>query len=580
MEVEAPPPASVDEALHELHVRFLNLPRGEETVARIFFQLQQAHWFYEDEWADYDYGLPHLRFDEFSRRMFEQSPMLRDYCMLHADFKAQFKEYMASIPKYGCILMNSSMTHMLLVCGIGSKNYSFPKGKVNQGEAGIDCAAREAYEETGFDPRHLLAESASLSVAEEGGGFLQLYIAVGVPDDGSVSFAPLTKKEVGGIAWVEVDTVDTRKHVGYCPGGGVSGEEYGKTRLWRVSEFMGGLQAFIQRRRNEAKAGSKKKRKPAQALHHQQHQSGYESRGVGYESRGSAGRGYASASGQAKPRQQQQQQQRQQQPHLLQPTSSGLGGPSLLDMPLEGGGNASSSSSKAKGWSVDDMFAANASLRGVTYVYDGNPHTFGDDTYDAVPVPDRIYAMPKEGAGAGGGVAASASKPRHEPSSTSAPAEPRHHHHGHHHTVAPTSPATHQQQQSQPVPASAESERGKKTRRQRLKANKASHQRHDSDDGGATGAGRPRAVSTDMSSADDQRAGTAGDGAGTSRYHGHHGRDRGLGSENHAAAAAASAAAASPSSHAHVPLVSMPMAVREPFRLDRRDVLAALGLGL
>lgn len=35
-------------------------------------------------------------------------------------------------------------------------------------------------------------------------------------------------------------------------------------------------------------------------------------------------------------------------------------------------------SSREKGWSVADMFAANAKLTGAEYTYDGNPHRFGD----------------------------------------------------------------------------------------------------------------------------------------------------------------------------------------------------------
>jgi mRNA-decapping enzyme subunit 2 len=30
-------------------------------------------------------------------------------------------------------------------------NYSFPKGKVNENEEGIQCAIREVWEEIGFD---------------------------------------------------------------------------------------------------------------------------------------------------------------------------------------------------------------------------------------------------------------------------------------------------------------------------------------------------------------------------------------------------------------------------------------------
>jgi ADP-ribose pyrophosphatase YjhB (NUDIX family) len=347
MEIEAPPPSSLDEALHELHARFLNLPRSEEpTVARIFFQIQQAHWFYEDEWAD-DGVLPHVRFEEFSRRVFELSPLLQEYCDRHADFKAAFKEYGRTIPKYGCALINAAMTHILLVCGLNSKVYSFPKGKVNQGEAGLDCAAREAWEETGYDPAHLLSESAAVQHADADGGFLKVYIAVGVPDDGSVVFTPQTKKEVGGIAWVEIASLEGQS--GYAPveGGGLK-----KIKTHRVSEFLGKVRGLLDRRRGQG--GKKGKGKGGQQQQQQQQQA-----------------------------QQQQQQQAQAQKKkggggAAGPPPPAAGPPldpeELLDAPLNAGGGT---------WSVKDMFKANANLLGVKFVYDGNPHTFGDEGMQA-----------------------------------------------------------------------------------------------------------------------------------------------------------------------------------------------------
>jgi 8-oxo-dGTP pyrophosphatase MutT (NUDIX family) len=362
MEVEAPPPADVSEALHELHARFLNLPKGEApTVERIFFQIQQAHWYYEDEWADYhaDEGLPHLRFEEFSRRMFETSPMLQEYCGQHREFKGAFKDYMASIPKYGCILLNSSLTHVLLVCGIGAKNFSFPKGKVNQGEAGIDCAARETYEETGYNPRHLLSESMAIVHGDPDGGFLKLYVAAGVPDDGSVSFAPVAKKEVGDIAWIDVASMDG--HSGYRP---VDGGGMVKVKVFRVAEFIQKA-IFI--------LSSKKKR------------------GGGKKKGGGGGSGSGSAptpsSTSAVPPQGQQKkgaQHQQQQGTGARPQPSQSAGPQdLLDAPLGAGGGS---------WSVKDMFNANAALLGVKFVYDGNPHTFGDDAMTARPTPGGAAA--------------------------------------------------------------------------------------------------------------------------------------------------------------------------------------------
>lgn len=380
---EAPPPLSVAEAMNELHARFLNLPEGEvPTVSAVFFHIQQAHWFYEDEWADqFDAGggadhqyassgdeypagqrpvLPHLRFDAFSREMFAASPMLQKYCENHADFKARFKEYSNQIPRYGVILLNSSASHVLLIAGMNSKTFGFPKGKVNIGEAGIDCAAREAMEETGYNSRHLLTEAASITHASPDGGFSKLYIAVGVPDDSSFIFAPTTRKEVGGITWVELATI--QNHEGLSP---EQDGSYKKVRLWGVSEYLGQIRAALDRSRTKAKKLREKEKK---------------ARATG----GGGGGGKVGGSST-----QTQKQQQHQHPVTVIHQRGGGGrssGEKLLDDPLQ----------KEGSWSVKEMFKTNEALLGTKFVYDGNPHTFGDEVAQA-PVSTKKQAPPLKG---------------------------------------------------------------------------------------------------------------------------------------------------------------------------------------
>lgn len=48
--------------------------------------------------------------------------------------------------------------------------YSFPKGKVNKGETGIDCAKREVWEEVGYDISKKISEKEYLEfICEETG---------------------------------------------------------------------------------------------------------------------------------------------------------------------------------------------------------------------------------------------------------------------------------------------------------------------------------------------------------------------------------------------------------------------------
>lgn len=151
------------DCLDEVHTRFvLNVPQEElSTSERIFFQLEQAWWYYEDLICDkmeQETGVCNLpRFANlkpFSKRLFEFSPLLR-----HLEFGKLWKEfaiYKRKISTYGCILLNKDCTRVVMCKMYKSNTWTFPAGKINQNEIGIEAAARECYEEVGFDPHCVL----------------------------------------------------------------------------------------------------------------------------------------------------------------------------------------------------------------------------------------------------------------------------------------------------------------------------------------------------------------------------------------------------------------------------------------
>lgn len=80
------------------------------------------------------------------------------------------KQYAKTIPLFGAILLNETLESVLLVMNYNLTVYSFPKGKVNKGETGIDCAKREVWEEVGYDISKKISEKEYLEfICEETG---------------------------------------------------------------------------------------------------------------------------------------------------------------------------------------------------------------------------------------------------------------------------------------------------------------------------------------------------------------------------------------------------------------------------
>jgi 8-oxo-dGTP pyrophosphatase MutT (NUDIX family) len=50
---------------------------------------------------------------------------------------------------YGVILVNERQTKVVCVSAVG--RLGFPKGKIDEGETPLTCAARECWEEIGYD---------------------------------------------------------------------------------------------------------------------------------------------------------------------------------------------------------------------------------------------------------------------------------------------------------------------------------------------------------------------------------------------------------------------------------------------
>ncbi|CAM9469416.1 unnamed protein product, partial [Hapterophycus canaliculatus] len=136
---------SLEDALDDVQVRFvLNLPDAELSSAdRLFFQLEQAWWFYEDHIADAHKHLPHFKLKEFAKLLFQHCEALRPLSGKYLELFEYFRSWKGTIPTAGCILLNAAMTDVVLVKCWKGNSRGLPKGKINQDESAFDAAMRE-----------------------------------------------------------------------------------------------------------------------------------------------------------------------------------------------------------------------------------------------------------------------------------------------------------------------------------------------------------------------------------------------------------------------------------------------------
>jgi 8-oxo-dGTP pyrophosphatase MutT (NUDIX family) len=242
---------SLQNVMDDLNMRFIiNCPPEElAQLERVFFQVEQAHWFYDDFYRNTYKHLPRLGFKEFSQAFVKRCPTIKGALGLPDDAAVtkavhNFEKYKHKVPVCGCILLNADMTQCILVKGwIAGSAWNFPKGKMNADEPSIECAVREVLEETGFDATgHILDGENDYIERADKGHTMRLYIARNVPQN--FHFATQTRKEISEIRWFDVAAAE-RGSLGSNDNMSVTGQR-----------FVGDLLAWIERQRSGAKDSS------------------------------------------------------------------------------------------------------------------------------------------------------------------------------------------------------------------------------------------------------------------------------------------------------------------------------------
>lgn len=87
------------------------------------------------------FGVPWWQ--EFAKLMFSHCKALQPLSGKYNELFEYFRSWVGTIPTAGCILLNASMTKLVLVKSWKGNSRGFPRGKINQGEAALAAAVRE-----------------------------------------------------------------------------------------------------------------------------------------------------------------------------------------------------------------------------------------------------------------------------------------------------------------------------------------------------------------------------------------------------------------------------------------------------
>ncbi|XP_065199911.1 m7GpppN-mRNA hydrolase [Planococcus citri] len=198
-----------EEILDDLSSRFIiNIPKNERTgLNRVSFQIELAHWFYLDYYCVQNPSLRPYKLKEFFIYIFQHIPFLKKYEANIDSIYNQWREYKQLVPTFGAVLIDDTLSHILLVQGfMGS--WGFPKGKVNQEEDPVDCACREVFEETGLDITKLIQpdEYVESTIHDQ---LNRLYFIVGI--NKNITFEPQTRGEIKAVKWFPIEELPISK---------------------------------------------------------------------------------------------------------------------------------------------------------------------------------------------------------------------------------------------------------------------------------------------------------------------------------------------------------------------------------
>ena len=107
------------------------------------------------------------------------------------------------VEKAGCILVNKDTRQVALVYREKFKDFSFPKGHVEEGETLIECAVRETEEEIKRKVKLVSEEVFCIDKYSSHEGEISVYYYLGIDDGKSDN----DSTEVHDLIWCDIDKV-------------------------------------------------------------------------------------------------------------------------------------------------------------------------------------------------------------------------------------------------------------------------------------------------------------------------------------------------------------------------------------
>ncbi|KAJ1721038.1 mRNA-decapping enzyme subunit 2 [Coemansia erecta] len=243
--------ATFAEVLDDLASRFIiNVPEEElQEIERICFQIEQAHWFYEDFVREENHSLPSMTLKTFAARMFKHCPLLSQWAHNSEAAYQTFLDYKFKVPVCGAIVLNPTLDKVLLVKGWSSRSsWGFPRGKINKDEPEWQCAQREVIEETGFDILPYLVEKQRIELTQADQK-VSLYIITGIHED--TEFIPTVRKEISQIQWHHIDDLpcggprQSDRSSAAANGDPRSGSSEKEHRYYLIKPFVKRIKAWV-----------------------------------------------------------------------------------------------------------------------------------------------------------------------------------------------------------------------------------------------------------------------------------------------------------------------------------------------